>query len=537
MSRALALGAALALWAALLPAWARADADASAGAVRRFALIASSNDGGKERVPLRFADSDAAAMAGVLRHLGGVRGEDVVLLPQATRARLEAAFTDLGESIARSQAGSARRELFVYYSGHSDEIGLLLGGELVRYREMRQWVDATGADVRIAVLDSCASGAVIRERGGTRRPPFLSDLSVNARGHAFLTASSADEAAQESDRIQGGFFTHYFLSGLRGAADASRDGRVTLAEAYQFSYNETLRRTEQGGGRPQHPAYDIQLAGTGDLVLTDLRSTTASLVLEEKLSGRVYVRDGAGRLMVELQKEPLYPVQLGLGPGDYRVSLETAGGNYRAQVALQEGRTVRLGDDQFEPMRTEPRAARGVAATSVSPPGEAAEPRARASTALFDTDLSFGAYAGVSFRYSRLSEQDSLIAGAELSLLMNHRLAIGVSGFGADPEPGRSMSFGYGGVIVRYHFLFDSPFYVSVAALTAAGAIAETIAGEDQKDSVFVFEPQLSGHLNVTPWLRFGVDAGYRSVAGAQRFDARDFAGPMGGFHAQLGWF
>src|SRR3712207_6005300 len=101
-------------------------------------------------------------------------------------------------------------------------------------------------DVILHIIEAVASQVFIplTVGGGVRRPPFLSDLSVHARGHAFLTASSADEAAQESDRIQGGFFTHYFLSGLRGAADTSRDGRVTLAEAYQFSYGETLRRTE-----------------------------------------------------------------------------------------------------------------------------------------------------------------------------------------------------------------------------------------------------------------------------------------------------
>ena len=52
------------------------------------------------------------------------------------------------------------------------------------------------ADVRIAILDSCASGAIIRAKGGVHRAPFLSDASTQARGHAFLTASSANEAAQ-----------------------------------------------------------------------------------------------------------------------------------------------------------------------------------------------------------------------------------------------------------------------------------------------------------------------------------------------------
>lgn len=537
--RSLALGA-LWLWC-LLPTQARADGRARhvAGGARRFALIASANDGGDDRPRLRFADSDAAATARVLQRLGGVREEDVILLPNATRASLEAAFTRIGARIAQS-GERGRDELFVYYSGHSDELGLLLSGERVAYAEVRRWIDATLAEVRIAVLDSCASGAVIRERGGVRRPPFLSDSSVHARGHAFLTASSADEAAQESDRIQGGFFTHYFLSGLRGAADTSRDGRVTLAEAYQFSYGETLRRTELIGGRAQHPAYDIQLAGTGDLVLTDLRSTAARLVLDERVAGRVFVRDDAGRLMVELHKEPLYPVQLGFDPGDYEVVLDAGRTTSHAKVILREGEPVRLGPEQFTPEAGEPVAARGAS----EPPGASDEEAEPETSTLLDTPLSFGGYAGVGFRYSRLFGRDGFVAGAELALLFSHRLAIGVSGYGGESESDDGLSFGYGGVVVRYHFpLESSPFYLSIGALAAAGAASDSndegagVEANQDSDAVFVFEPQVSGHLNVTRWLRVGLDAGYRLVAGSERFPARELRSPIAGFHAQLGWF
>ena len=52
-----------------------------------------------------------------------------------------------------------------------------------------------------------------------RRPPFLVDESADMRGHAFLTSSAETEAAQESDRIQASYFTHFLVSGFRGAAD------------------------------------------------------------------------------------------------------------------------------------------------------------------------------------------------------------------------------------------------------------------------------------------------------------------------------
>ncbi len=252
---------------------------------RRFALIASANDGGPGRTSLRFADSDARSVADVMQTLGGVRGDDLVMLPAARRRSLRGGFDRIAKLIASEARPRTQRELFVYYSGHSDEEGLLLGGERVSYQELRSWIGEAGADVRIAILDSCASGALIRLRGVIRRPSFLEDLSTSTQGHAFLTASSADEAAQESDRIGAAFFTHFLLSGLRGAADANRNGHVTLNEAYQFAYHETLSRTERTVAGAQHPEYDWHLSGKGELVMTSLQETSAGLVLDEKVTG------------------------------------------------------------------------------------------------------------------------------------------------------------------------------------------------------------------------------------------------------------
>jgi len=326
---------------------ARADVPNTGTHLRRYALIASSNDGGTGRGTLRFANSDAKAMSDVLMQLGGLDSRDLVMLPNASRGTIETGFDKLRARLQEPQALGTRKELFVYYSGHSDEDGLLLGSDRITYRELRQWIQDLGADVRIAVLDSCASGALIRLKGGAMRAPFLSDVSSEARGHAYLTASSADESAQESDRVGAAFFTHYLVSGLRGAADTSRDGKVTLGEAYQFAYDETLRRTERSRAGAQHPAYDIQLAGTGDLVMTDLRTTDATLVLSESLAGRVYVRDASGRLLVELRKEPIYPVELGLGPGIYRVLLDADGRPFETSVTLEKGKRTLLAQNDF----------------------------------------------------------------------------------------------------------------------------------------------------------------------------------------------
>jgi hypothetical protein len=205
-------------------------------------------------------------------------------------------------------------------------------------------------------------------KGGVHRQAFLSDASTKARGHAFLTASSADEAAQESDRIGAAFFTHYLVSGMRGAADANHDRRVTLNEAYQFAYNETLHRTETSRSGAQHPAYDFQLAGTGDLVVTDLHASGARLVLARDLFGRIYVRDAHDHLLAELRKEPGYPVELGLDAGQYRVVVDTDGRIFEAKAALSENGRVEVGKGQLVEVAPMVSTRRGDEATPIRQP-------------------------------------------------------------------------------------------------------------------------------------------------------------------------
>jgi len=308
---------------------------AEAQVTRRFALVAGSNDGGGERVELRYADTDAQAVVDVLEELGGVEPGDTWLLTDVDRAELEFGFQEIKGRIKAAEAAGERTELMVYYSGHSDEEGLLPSGELYDYKALRDTLEDIPADVRLLVLDSCSSGAMVRQKGGVMRAPFLVDESVAVSGHAYLTSSSADESAQESDNIGGSFFTHYFVSGLRGAADTSSDGRVTLNEAYYFAYTETLARTERTRHGPQHAAYDIKLNGTGDLVMTDLSQTRAGLLLGTGVSGRVFVRDAEGKLVAELNKTSDREIVLGLEAGSYTVLLDQDGALMEARVKIR----------------------------------------------------------------------------------------------------------------------------------------------------------------------------------------------------------
>jgi hypothetical protein len=345
-----------------------------AGVVQRYLLVAGANYGGLDRPRLQYAVSDAERFARVLVDLGGVAPANEIVLKEPKLRDFLQALDLLSARVAEGQraaagSGGGRSEVLVYYSGHADEQGLLLGEDRYAYRSLRDRLDQIPADVRIAVLDACASGAFIRIKGGKTRPAFLVDQSSTMRGHAFLTSSAETEAAQESDRIGASYFTHYLVSGLRGAADSSGDGKVTLNEAYQFAFNETLGRTEQTRGGAQHPSYDITMSGSGDVVMTDLRQTSATLVLGEEMAGRFFIRNAAQQLVVELYKPAGRKVELGLEPGTYEVRLEREGASLVGKTQVGEGGHVALDAALFHVTTPEPTRRRGVEAPSFAVAG------------------------------------------------------------------------------------------------------------------------------------------------------------------------
>jgi hypothetical protein len=326
---------------------------------RRFALVMGANSGGEGAVKLRYAVSDARSFASVLTELGGVAEADLQLLTEPGVAAFRSAASRMKEAAAEASAGGRRCEVLFYYSGHSDEEGLLLGKEKLGYAELRSAIESVPAAVRVAILDSCSSGSLTRAKGGSPRPAFLYDASSDMEGHAYITSSSVAEAAQESDKIGGSFFTNYLVSALRGAADSSGAGRVTLNEAYAYAFRETLASTENTQYGPQHPAYDISLTGSGDLVVTDLRSARAGLELAEDLSGSVYVRDSKGRLALELEKAAGDRMELGLPPGKYTVSLISGDARYQAEALVPSGAKTALKGSDFRRVAAQSAAARG----------------------------------------------------------------------------------------------------------------------------------------------------------------------------------
>jgi hypothetical protein len=114
---------------------------------------------------------------------------------------------------------------------------------------------------QVLILDCCFSGAFAHGSKGDGDLDLERRLAVPGRGQAVLTASRAGEYSFEGQalpgaEVSGSVFTAGLVEGLRtGAADAGRDGYVSVDEAYEYASryvqsrgaNQTPQRWLSGG--------------------------------------------------------------------------------------------------------------------------------------------------------------------------------------------------------------------------------------------------------------------------------------------------
>jgi hypothetical protein len=178
---------------------------------------------------------------------------------------------------------------------------------------------------------------------------------------------------------------------------------------------------------------------------------------------------------------------------------------------------------------------------------------------LFGQGVDVGGYGGLDVAYTRMFGRDGVVVGGQGAVLINHRLALGIAGYGwSNPLEGPNASngdaqrfeTGYGGFTAHYSFYLDQlPVYLTVGALVGAGAIdltdqkhSDGFDGFDDKAGEDVFgivQPDLAIHANLTRWMRVGLTASYRLTSGVNRlgFKESDVNGAMVGTQIQFGSF
>ena len=248
---------------------------------KRFAIVMGVSSYRDTRIPsLRYAASDAQAFHAWLTSPQGGRyapaNVKLLLDAQATAANMRDAL------FGWSRRAIAEDLLTIYFACHGspespdkkDNLYLLpydTDYDRIAATGFPMWDIETAikrfvqAQRVIVIADACHAGGVGSGfAGGFRDVKVVKTGLVNqalgdvgaslsenksiGKGVAVFTASGNGQLSQEGKRWGSGrgVFTHFLLEGLRGGADYSQDGRVTLGELVPYLSQEVRRATQSG---------------------------------------------------------------------------------------------------------------------------------------------------------------------------------------------------------------------------------------------------------------------------------------------------
>jgi hypothetical protein len=329
----------LMLWIPLLLLPQRANA-------RRYIIAIAANRGGVAETPLRFTHRDARRIRRVFLDVGEIQAADSVLLTDPSLSEVRSALNTISDG--RMKPGDT---VVIYLSGHMDDESIHLGPERFTFKELFESCRATGASLRIFILDGCRSGSVTLkgvQRVGSAK--ILRPQPLPSQGEVVLTSTAPGEDALESNRLAGSFFTHFLVTGLRGAADGNRDGKITVEEVVSFAHDKTVYATAGSPTGSQHPAFKLDLAGTNTTVLTKPGSSSyrgARLQISKPREGIAYLLNlQTNQLEAEVSLDR--PGVLVVPSGAYRIRVATSSKVEEGHAILEKAATTDLDSIDLE---------------------------------------------------------------------------------------------------------------------------------------------------------------------------------------------
>lgn len=402
----------------------------------RIVVAVGHGTGAAREARLKYPHGDANRVARLFQELGGAKKENVLLLLDPSVEQLYAALGK-AQNMARARRPDEVSFLF-YYSGHGDRDTLHLGGSTVSAAELRKRVADVPAALRVLVTDACRTTDSLRAKGMSTEAPFAIKLDegVGARGLVWLHASGDGEAAQESDQLGSALFTHYWTSGLRGAADRNGDGQVSLSESYEYAYSQTLLRSARSAGVVQRPEAQFDLAALTPITLTRPSASSRIALPRDTDTHYLVYALGARAVVAEAYGDAQKNVELAVAPGRYLVHRRARGKGSATEltVARREVRQLEPGD--FREVAEERLAKKG--GDLVLRPNEVdlgfggvygsfRQPGYGGRFGFFHNEggLGFGVRAGVFHAASAASAYQLRLTGGDLRALLDYRWNLG----------------------------------------------------------------------------------------------------------------
>ena len=172
-------------------------------------------------------------------------------------------------------------------------------------------------------------------------------------------------------------------------------------------------------------------------------------------------------------------------------------------------------------------------------------------------DFFVSGYGGVDFRMTTLSRKLATMLGVRGGILLGERMSIGAAlyrvtkRFGPPIRDGQghpmTLKTTYGGLTAGATLVRGKRVELQASGLIGAGIGCISYDLEYGSSSyrcvetvkMLVVEPSVVMNINLTDWMRLGLEGGYRAVVRESWRPPNDFSmsGGFGGVHVEFGWF
>ena len=244
---------------------------------QRYAVIIGISAYRDERLNLRYTVNDAQGLYDVLTdpNYGGIPADNIKLLLSE-----EATTVNIKKTIGTWLSRKATEDdtVIIYYSGHGAPEGAQtywvtydadindLYSTALNNDEITGMLDRVSAKRVITFLDACYSAATVNRRNQKKGiPTEIPWEKFAGEGRVTISASDGKQESLELDEYRHGVFTYYLLEGLRGKADANRDGVIEIEEVWDFVKRQVTAKA-RAEGNTQTPV--LQGALTAGIALT-----------------------------------------------------------------------------------------------------------------------------------------------------------------------------------------------------------------------------------------------------------------------------
>lgn len=224
----------------------------NAMAGRTYVLVAAVSNYQNSSADLPTTTNDAKRVAKLWQR----HSQDVSLITSryATREKLLSKLQEIAVA-----ANSDDRIVF-FFSGHGSD-GCIIAYDMnpVYYTEIIDILAASKAGNKQVFIDACKAGSATGIGQNDRWREKLANGNI-----VFMLASRGEELSVADNFMMAGWFSHAYLKGIEGRADANSDRIVTVMELFTYIYNDVTSRSKN----KQHPQLIATKEHQNDTVLT-----------------------------------------------------------------------------------------------------------------------------------------------------------------------------------------------------------------------------------------------------------------------------